>query len=294
MFKRNGLRLLAGILSSIIILGGGFYFFLFPNPLNIHQANILKWIPVGLCFAALYASGKINQETPVKFLPLLFIPFIIFDLFNYFYFPFILILFGVGTFAIIISRKETGKRLKAISTLSVAGIFIYFLLSQPLIMENEGFGRNLEGELVNATVLWSFSDGGLQTVPAHVVYDEKDEPYNLNTIKGKTYFVALWATWCIPCIEKKPQLDSLKAAYRHNQDVAFVDLSIDEEEEKWRTFLEKHNPEGLQLISKTVNETRRALNISSLPLHFVVNPDGRYKAFASLETAQKAFEETVQ
>lgn len=294
MFKKNVSKILLGILSSIIILGGGFYFFLFPNPLNIHQANILKWIPVGLCFAALYVSGRINQETPVKLLPLLFIPFVIFNLFNYFYFPFVIVLLVTGILAIIISRKKADGRLKAISFIGVTGIFGYFLLSQPLIIENEGFGRNLDGALVNATVLWNFGDEGLQTLPAHTVIDQQDRSHNLNEVKGKTHFVALWATWCAPCLEKKPQLDSLKAAHAYNPEVAFVDLSLDEDREKWESFLEEHDPDGLQLISQEVNETRRVLNISSLPLHFVVDPDGQYKAFTALETAQKAFDKAIE
>lgn len=49
----------------------------------------------------------------------------------------------------------------------------------------------------------------------------------------------------------------------------------------------------MQVITDNVNKTRRDLNISSLPLHFVVNPLGEYKPFASLEQAGKMLEASV-
>ncbi|MGM0745006.1 MAG: hypothetical protein ACQETF_06850, partial [Bacteroidota bacterium] len=148
MVKKHIFRIVKGILLSIAILAAGFYFFLFANPIHLHQANLLKWIPILLCFGAIFASGKVNEDTPVKYLPLLFIPFVVFDLFNFFYFPFIIVLITVGILALVISRTEVTGYVKLASILSVTGIFVYYLLAQPLIIEQNGFGRNMEGELV--------------------------------------------------------------------------------------------------------------------------------------------------
>ena len=293
MDKRIIIKILSGILSSVVIMAAGFYFFLFANPLHLHQVNLLKWIPVLICFLALFASGKINEDTPVKFLPFLFIPFVIFDLFNFFYFPFIIVLTITGAAALIITRREAGKKnLKLISSLSAAGIFIYFLLAQPIILEQPGFGRNMDGEFVNATVLWNPSAEGLIPLPEHTLVDEDNNTFNLESISGKTHFIAFWATWCIPCIVEKPQLDSLKLAYRG--DVEFIDISIDEDKERWRAFIEEHKPAGLQLITNNVDRTRRELNISSLPLHFIVTAEGEYNSFTSLGKAGEMLSKTVE
>lgn len=83
------LKISAGIISSILIMAGGFYFFMFANPLHIHQVNLLKWIPILICFAALYTSGMLTRKVPAKYLPLLFLPFAVFDLFNFLHFPII-------------------------------------------------------------------------------------------------------------------------------------------------------------------------------------------------------------
>lgn len=292
MGKKNIFKIVFGIILSVAIMAAGFYFFLFANPMHLHQTNLLKWIPILLCFPALYASGKINKDIPAKYLPLLFIPFVIFDLFNFFYFPFIIVLIIIGTLALIISRAEVNRNIRVASSLTAIGIFIYYLLGQPLIIEQKDFGRNLEGELVNATILWNPLPDGLQFLPDHILVDEKNNQFTLSSVSGKTHFIAFWATWCIPCIKEKPQLDSLKELYQDK--VEFIDVSIDEDREKWEAFLAKYEPAGMQLISNDVNKTRRDLNISSLPLHFVVNPQGEYKPFVSLEQAGKMLETSIE
>lgn len=292
MIKKVISRITIGIISSVAIMAIGFYFSLFANPLHLHQVNLLKWIPILICFLALFASGKINKEIPVKYLPLLFLPFIVFDLFNFFYFPFIIVLTITGIVAVLISRNEVNKRFKTLSSISVVGIFIYYLLAQPIILEHKGFGRNIEGELVNATVLWNPSEQGLQPLPSHTLVDKDNNKINIQNITGKTHFIAFWATWCGPCLEVKPQLDSLKQAYQEN--VEFIDVSIDEDKDKWRSYIGKHKPTGLQLISIDINETRRDLSISSLPLHFIVNAKGEYNSFTSIDQAGKVLSKTIE
>ncbi|HBQ61024.1 MAG TPA: hypothetical protein DD671_15760 [Balneolaceae bacterium] len=193
---------------------------------------------------------------------------------------------------IICKREDQFRNLKVVSSLSVAGIFIYYLLAQPIILEQEGFGRNVNGEIVNATVLWNPSEEGLQPLPAHTLVDEDNQEFQLQSVSGKTHFIAFWATWCGPCLKEKPQLDSLKERYK--EEVVFIDISIDEDQDKWRTFINKHNPAGLQLITDNVLKTRRALNISSLPLHFIVNEKGEYNPFTSLDQAEQVLVKTVE
>jgi hypothetical protein len=84
----------------------------------------------------------------------------------------------------------------------------------------------------------------------------------------------------------------MKLAYQG--DVEFIDISIDEDKDKWRAFIAKHNPGGLQLITNDVDKTRRDLNISSLPLHFIVNAEGEYNSFASLDNAGKALSRSLE
>ena len=63
MAKKIIPKIILGILASVGIMAAGFYFFIFANPMHLHHANLLKWIPILICFPALYVSGKINSET---------------------------------------------------------------------------------------------------------------------------------------------------------------------------------------------------------------------------------------
>lgn len=100
--------------------------------------------------------------------------------------------------------------------------FSFIMLSQPFIIEQKGFGRNMEDELVNETVLWNPFPDGLQALPNHTLFDENNNEYTLNSVTGKTHFIALLATWCVPCIEKKPQLDSLKQVYQKKRIYRYI------------------------------------------------------------------------
>lgn len=271
-----------------------FFFFLFENPLQIYQTNMMKWIPVLACILGMLLSGRFNEETPTKLLPLLFLPFIIFKIFNYAYFPFILVLIAVGILALVITRKNLKSNYRLFASILLAGIFSYSLVSQPLIIANEGFGYDDNGEIINATIIWDFSEKKELSLPDHLLIDENNIDYNLNTIKGKTHFVTFWATWCAPCIAEKPMLDKLKAEYSNNPNIEFIDISFDHDNVKWKKYISEKSPEGLQLISKSQAETSRALNFAGIPMHIIVDSEGVYQKHSSFEVAQKVFKKSLK
>ncbi|TAG92804.1 MAG: TlpA family protein disulfide reductase [Bacteroidetes bacterium] len=50
---------------------------------------------------------------------------------------------------------------------------------------------------------------------------------NLSTYKDKIIFLNIWATWCSPCREELPSMDSLKQKFANNKDVVFLNISDD-------------------------------------------------------------------
>lgn len=286
-------KVIGGIIISTAIMAVMFSFFLFANPLRIYNVNFLNWIPVLICVTALYVSGKINHETPLYFLPLLLLPLAIFELFNFFFYPLILSLLVVGILILITARSEIGGLYKASAGFIIASIFTYHLLAQPLILENEDFGRNENGELINATTLWDFRDTTLPQLPSLTMVDQLGNDFDIKTLEDKTYFIAFWSTSCKPCLKQKHQLEQLKNYFQYNPNVEFVDISIDENKEDWTRYLAQKKPSGLQLFSKDIKLTKRLLKINSLPLHFIVDPTGTYKVFPSLEQANMVLKNSV-
>lgn len=275
MIDKPIISLIAGIFSSLIIMGLMFYFFLFLNPFQIYESNTLKWIPILIVVISLYLSGLLNRKTSFIWLPLLFIPFIIFELFNFAYFPFILMLIVVGGLTLIATRKNIASTYKVLSWTGIIGIFLFHLITQPLIVAKDGFGYDDTGELINATIFWDFEEKETLTLPSHLLLDQNNNNFDMVNIKGKTHLITFWATWCAPCIEDKPALEKLKKEMETNPDIAFIDISFDKDEKKWVQYLENKKPAGLQLISTSHKETSRAFNFAGIPMHFIVKPDGQ-------------------
>jgi len=68
-----------------------------------------------------------------------------------------------------------------------------------------------------------------------VNYDGEVVP--ISKYKGKTIYIDLWATWCLPCIDELPFLDSLKQNYKNYSNMVFLSLSIDNNYKAWKKFL---------------------------------------------------------
>lgn len=81
------------------------------------------------------------------------------------------------------------------------------------------------------------------------VEDDRFASYNFNieslegelvsfqTFEGKPVFINFWATWCPPCIAEMPDIHGLYE--ETSKDVQFVMLSLDQDEEKAKRFIEE-------------------------------------------------------
>ena len=79
----------------------------------------------------------------------------------------------------------------------------------------------------------------------------KGEAVPLETLKGKSVYVDVWATWCGPCKREIPHLKELEAQYHENDDIVFMSVSIDkmEDKEKWLKMVEEKELSGVQLMA---------------------------------------------
>ena len=93
---------------------------------------------------------------------------------------------------------------------------------------------------------------------------------NFSEFEGKTVFMNFWATWCPPCIAEMPDIHDLYD--KVGDDVAFVMISVDEEQGKALRFVEKKGFDFPIYFLKSglpkTYETR------SIPTTYVISPDG--------------------
>ena len=98
------------------------------------------------------------------------------------------------------------------------------------------------------------------------------EVVSLSKYKGKTIFIDLWATWCLPCIEEFPFLDSLKQKYKDNSNLVFISLSIDNNNKAWKKYLiEKGKMHETEYIIDKLKLT--AYSIEVIPRTIIITKD---------------------
>lgn len=81
--------------------------------------------------------------------------------------------------------------------------------------------------------------------------DAEGQPKTLADFSGKPILVNFWATWCVPCRQEMPALDTLASLYQLDVfEVVPINLDLgDEGIGKARAFLEEENLDNLTLLA---------------------------------------------
>lgn len=286
--KKNIIKIILGILTIIISVATVFY--LSQEILKIHEVTILKWIPMISSFIGFFLAGIITKNIKLKYVGILLFTLLIFIPVRYFYFPFIIYLLFFAIWGIILSRKKIEKKTKIIISFFGVLFFSFFLFNQPLIIEQEKFGRYPDGTLVNAKQIWNFKSYEPKKITNESFINLTNEKVELINFQGKTIYISFWATWCAPCISEKPLLDKLKEQFKENNKIIFIDISLDKDKIRWKSYLEKNKPEGIQLLSKNESLTRRNFELNGIPKHIIVNNKNEYKSLRYIPAAKAYLE----
>lgn len=285
-------KIILGILSIIIPFIAIVY--LVSKVVLIYQYDQLKWLALLICALGFYISGKINRNTPLKFIPFLYISLLLFIPMRCFYFPLIYFLFLFASISLLLTRKEFNRKIKWSSLILMSGLFIYFLFSQPLIIQRDKvIKKDRYGDLLNGKTIWDFSEEKNNMLPESVFLDLDNNSFDLKSLKNKTLYISFWATWCKPCREEKPELEKLKNHFKNNKDIIFIDISVDGDNDKWKKYIELNNPTGIQLISKDYAKTRSLFELSGIPAHLVVNLNWKYGKARVIQNAYALLSDSV-
>ncbi|MFV9552555.1 TlpA family protein disulfide reductase [Algibacter sp. PT7-4] len=285
-------KIILGILSIILPLI--IIVHLSTNVIRIYEYTQLKWIALLICALGFYISGLINRKTPLKLIPFLYISLLIFIPMRCSYFPLIYFLFLFATISLLLTRREFNKKVKLASITLMSGLFIYLLFSQPLIIiQGEAIKKDQYGDLTNGKTIWGSTVKKGNLLPESIFLDEQSKTFDLKSLKNKTLYITFWATWCGPCLAEKPELEKLKANFKKNSNIIFIDISIDKDHVKWKKYIEKNKPSGIQLISKDYSKTRNLFNLSGIPAHLVVNSKGEFGKSRAIESAYYLLSDSI-
>jgi peroxiredoxin len=101
---------------------------------------------------------------------------------------------------------------------------------------------------------------------------------SLDQFQGKVVFLNVWATWCEPCREEMPSMQTLYDEFKANKD--FVMLAVSQDE-KGRTAVAPYvakNGYQFTILLDPANKVGDSYDVSGVPETFIIDRKGRIVA----------------
>src|SRR4029453_11576116 len=109
--------------------------------------------------------------------------------------------------------------------------------------------------------------------PALELKDVDGKVHRLADYKGKVVLLNFWATWCAPCREEMPSMQSLRDSLE-GRPFAVLAVNVGEGARAARSFGEKMALRFPMLLDSDMSATR-AWSARVLPASYVIGPDGK-------------------
>ena len=110
-------------------------------------------------------------------------------------------------------------------------------------------------------------------VPDFTLNDLNDQTVSLDDYKGKIVFVDFWASWCPPCRQSIPVVESLYEEYKNNKDVVILGINMNEDKSVISQFVLDNNINYKVLIGDA--KVASNYNIRGIPAFFIIDQTGK-------------------
>jgi len=107
----------------------------------------------------------------------------------------------------------------------------------------------------------------------------------LSDYKGKTVILDVWATWCVPCLEEMPKIDSLVKTLK-NQNVIMIGVCTADSRVSFNNFMQKNKDRfDCKLVfdpygkKPTPNSFRTLYGINGFPTTMLIDGSGIIKGY---------------
>ncbi len=111
--------------------------------------------------------------------------------------------------------------------------------------------------------------------PEFDLTDINGNKLSLEDFRGKVVYLDFWATWCGPCMREIPYAKELKKRFKDENDLVFLYISVDHDEEAWREGVAENEIEGIHLnVKGRDHEVVRNYNVWGIPSYFIIDRNG--------------------
>ncbi len=115
----------------------------------------------------------------------------------------------------------------------------------------------------------------------------------LDTYKGETIFVDVWASWCSDCLKSLPQVRALQKEY---PDLVFLFLSVDKKIDNWKKGIDKHQIYGEHYFIKSGwnGDFGDFIDLDWTPRYMIIDKDQNIQLFEAVKTNDIKLKEALQ
>ena len=145
----------------------------------------------------------------------------------------------------------------------------------------------------------STEEARVYPAPDFELIDQYGFSQRISDYRGKVIFLNFWATWCGPCREEMPDIQSLYEEYGENTEevvflgVAFPGAGGEEDEEGIASFLQENgftypvamDPEGRQMT---------AYGITAYPTTYMIDRDGNLFGYVTGSLTKESMEDVIR
>ncbi len=112
--------------------------------------------------------------------------------------------------------------------------------------------------------------------PGFTLTDINGDEVALADFLGKVVYLDFWASWCGPCIQQIPHAKELKKRMADQEDLVFLYISVDTDEEAWRKMVADREIEGVHVnVPGFSHEVPQSYNLRGVPTFYVIGRDGK-------------------
>ena len=111
-----------------------------------------------------------------------------------------------------------------------------------------------------------------QYAPEFQMTTVKGQKISSRDFLGRVVVMDFWATWCPPCRASVPEIKELTKKYPSDK-VVVLSVSADDDDVKWREFIEKKNMDWLQSRDAD-NQVRNLMDVHAFPTYIVIDSEG--------------------
>ena len=108
--------------------------------------------------------------------------------------------------------------------------------------------------------------------PEFEVQDRAGQVHRLSDFRGKVVLINFWATWCPPCLEEMPSMESLRKQMDETR-LQIMALSVDGSWEPVDTFLQQ-NAFGFGIYSDFEQKVAELYGTHMVPETYIVDKQG--------------------